>query len=187
MGRKMQESKVSNKMSAVCAAIRSPFADTIYPGHDNIGCSNWEGYELGLHLKGKRWQDLTVKDVDFMSHAVTMMTPEAYRYYLPAYLILGLTEILSANRYVDESLLPPENEETWLSADFKKRVEPLTADQKRAICLYLSLEAELIDAMLQDYNDNFGDDNFGEDNSEQNKARNALERYWSKFLNEPVH
>jgi hypothetical protein len=178
----MQEKSVQS----VCARIEAAFRDAQYHG-DAIGCDNWEGFELSLRLKRKLWKNLSLDDVNFMSHAVMLMKPEAYRYYLPAYLIFALTEEVEAARYVNHSLILPKEKERITK--FLELVEAFTFEQKNAIALYLLCESEIIDTAKKEMEILLG--NFGLEDSlrndyvsdlEKNIARYALEVYWARFL-----
>jgi hypothetical protein len=67
------------------------FRGTTYPGDDNLSNSRREEAEDEVGpLKGKRWNKLRYADLANCQEALVWMTPAAFRYYLPAFLIAAV-------------------------------------------------------------------------------------------------
>jgi hypothetical protein len=64
--------------------IQDAFRNTPYPGDNQVG-DDTEVYRF----IGKRWQDVSVEDIDTVTN-LHFFTPEGQRYYIPAYLIAVL-------------------------------------------------------------------------------------------------
>ncbi|MBT9554911.1 MAG: hypothetical protein IV100_02730 [Myxococcales bacterium] len=85
---------------AVALAIASAFSDVPYPG-DNLICNlggGEEPYEYAVRYRGHDWRALDPRLLDFEGGALSFFTDEAFRYYLPAFLIADLAgEFMLAN------------------------------------------------------------------------------------------
>ncbi|MHC4692285.1 MAG: DUF6714 family protein [Planctomycetota bacterium] len=150
--------------------IEGAFRDIPYPGDDNIAANKRDEYEEGLaEFKGKHWKDITFEFlVPYHKSSAHFLTPEAYRFYLPAYLMVVAeyyyeSDALSGN-IIRDLVLPDEGKyEKWKRNcdEFYERFEPLNAEQKRAIRSFLEF---IRDVYPYDpiYNDHVV----------------ALERYW---------
>jgi hypothetical protein len=140
--------------------IERAFANTQYPGDENIAnkdhCGECE--ELYLQFKGKHWSELT--DVEFLRYhnaGLSLFNPEAFRFYLPAYMRAALVDRQTADVIVDSlqfHLMVPENTgteaEEWLRnvgvslvSYFLGKVTGFNAEQREAIRAYLELDARL--------------------------------------------
>ena len=84
------------------AEIEEAFADVPYPGDDNIGKAGYfEGVEVAEHFKGIKWQDYKDNPSQFLTMRLngdlSFMTHEAFRYYLPLYMIQALIDRKNAD------------------------------------------------------------------------------------------
>ena len=94
-------------------------------------------------FKNKHWKDL---GFDFLvphhSSSMNFMTPQAFRFFLPAYLMVSAefyfeSDVLSDNT-IRELMLPLAGEsKQWLIDRFSERFDPMSARQKAAIRLFL--------------------------------------------------
>lgn len=92
----------------VIATVSIAFASARYPGDDRIVPPDrdwdWESQEIKQAFRGRRWEDA---GVDFLcpTHRTDLgfLTPEAFAYYLPAFLIAA-TEIKTADVLIDSLL-----------------------------------------------------------------------------------
>lgn len=127
--------------------IEAAFADAVYPGddnlvnlyHDDVFCQ--ECAEIHKTFKGRRWQTIT-KDVLTRNHeAVFLFRPDAYRYYLPAFLIAALRQLKTSDNLPPSTVfsLSPIDKETDY---FKSRIRGFTAEQKQVIREFLELYAQ---------------------------------------------
>ena len=87
---------------------------------------------------GKRWQDLTAEELRTGHAALSMMTPEGLRYYLPAYLILIVNDPEEADVERDKtrwSISPPPFGFGPLEA-FETRVNLLSLQERIAVAYF---------------------------------------------------
>jgi hypothetical protein len=80
--------------------VEAAFASRPYPGDEGIADSDprydsYEGHAVTAFHRGKRWQEITLRHLldDYAgdpSACLGFMTPEGWRYYLPAYLLIAL-------------------------------------------------------------------------------------------------
>lgn len=79
--------------------ITRAFAKSIFPGNANIAHSTYgdEAALVAAHFKGQHnWQSLSSQFIDY-DGALAFFTDEAFRFYLPAYLIADVREELALN------------------------------------------------------------------------------------------
>jgi len=168
----MGEEERDERLQRLKDEIEGAFRDMPYPGDDNIAANKRDECEEGLAaFKGKHWKDITFEFlVPNLKSSATFFTPEAYRFYLPAYLMVVAeyyfeSDALSVN-IIKDLVLPDEGKyEKWKRNcdEFYERFEPLNTEQKRAIKSFLEFTIDMYmyrDATL--CNDNIL----------------ALERYW---------
>jgi len=85
-----------------------------YPGDDQLVYDN-SGYHLECNevlaaFRGKHWREVPFETLRYESAALSFMTPAAYRYYLPAYLLACILDYAEADMIPDTvvfSLIPP--------------------------------------------------------------------------------
>jgi hypothetical protein len=155
-------------------AVKAAFGGLIYPGdahlvYDN-SAAHLECNQVREFFQGKRWQDITLDALlagynGDASACLNFMTPEAFRYYLPAYLFIAI------DRFKESDVIPysvvwkltapehPGPDMDW----FLSRVEGLSLEQRRVIIEFLQF-------MRTAHAEHFFSDDPG----------TALKRYWSK-------
>lgn len=129
--------------SRLVAQIEQAFANTIYPGDDKLINANHcpECEEIALAFQGKLWLQLT--DVGFLRYheaAMSLMYPEGFRFYLPAFLRAALIDPEAADIIHDGlefHLTPPETEGAEAMEYFLNRVSGFTKNQKQVIKAFL--------------------------------------------------
>jgi len=73
--------------------IKTAFADVPYPGDRNITrcpyhCKPCE--EISDYFKGKGWEGHSVEDLRDHHTALSLFTPEAFHYFLPAFMLASV-------------------------------------------------------------------------------------------------
>jgi hypothetical protein len=140
---------MSIQADAVKAKIRQAFEGSVYPGDDNIvadGGHDPECKETAAAFKTKEWKSVSSDMVRDQKDALSLLTPAAFRYYFPAYLLACLearNEIDVAWDSVIFDLTPPNQAEGPRRAFFLRRVEGFTALQAEAIRAFLELADEI--------------------------------------------
>lgn len=160
--------------------IRQAFSDVKYPGDFNLVSGN-EGDEPGLvqdEFKGKSdWEKLAPEFIDQapdgLSSALNFFSDEAFRFYLPAYLVADIDDQLDSVNPVfhlcygltdkdrKEEVNPKRyGDETWGEVEQKKFAIFNTA-QKAALVEYLQFKAQ-------------------KDEVQRDEIQQALRNYWAK-------
>jgi len=161
----------SERKEQVISQIRLAFADVTRPEADNIVIGHDpESVEVRIAFEGKDWHDIGVGVlVPQRMDSLCFMTPEAYHYYLPAYMITGIEVYYDSDLALDsavDSLTKPEPQDGSYyrkeSLDtFRRRIGLLSNEQKKAVRVFL----EYLDSEHGDDYPIWG-------------PRTALERYW---------
>jgi len=155
---------VKPSIKAAVTSIEEAFATSGYPGDDHIAHhQNYnpsDGWNCAEVFRGKAWQD--VEPAALIKCAIPFLTPEAFRYFLPAYMLgklLHPTEADVAGDFIVYSLVPPKEDDHLVA--WRKQLEPLTPAQKRAVRMFLEVIANDPDDIFRD-------------------AQNALDGFWNK-------
>jgi hypothetical protein len=133
--------------------IEAAFADAPRPADDHLvrhpDATSGDDAEIAAAFRGKRWDELPIELLAHHHEAVFFLTPEAYRYFLPAYLIACVGGVRRAGNIasaVVSSLTPPRG---GVDAGFEAKLQGFTAAQRAAIRSVL--------ALLQSEGDPLGD------------------------------
>jgi hypothetical protein len=122
--------------------IQSAFAEVEYPGdsklvYDNSG-THLECAEVEKEFKGKHWNVMPLEVLRRNSASIFFLSPEAYQFYLPAYLLCSILHYAESDKIPDSivfSLIPPIDAK--VAELYRKRVQRFTPVQKRAIRSFL--------------------------------------------------
>jgi hypothetical protein len=120
-------------------AICSEFGKLQYPGDSSLvhNSDDWESAELLKDFLGKKWKDLTI-DLIVPKHGndLFLLTNEAYRYYLPGFMLLMLNSFYESDILADAviSSLNPFFSEL---DRFLKRISEFSTPQKKVIKEFL--------------------------------------------------
>lgn len=152
---------MSKRRDALIAQIEQAFSTAQYPQGYKLTNCKWncdECAEIAEAFEGKHWTSL--RDIRFLrkhQEALHLLQPEAFRYYLPAFM-LGYLRTRADSWGIPDKLefilTPPETEgadaEDWLAKTgitkmdyFLGRVSGFTPQQKAAIKTYLELHFQL--------------------------------------------
>ena len=136
------------KMSDLREAIRAAFAGTPYPGDDHLTVYFPEGREYDETfklLRGKTWMECSVTEFIRGDTPFPDLTPEAFHYYMPAFLLASIDPHHESCSDVASSLmfyLNPVNAkntsgETYLQYDdaenYRRRIALFTSDQRSVV------------------------------------------------------
>jgi uncharacterized protein DUF6714 len=130
----MQE--IERRVADLTAEIEQAWNDAAYPGDAAISAGfDLEG-DVEQHMLGKLWRDLPVPFAQRLAwgDGIDQLRPAAFAYYLPAFLILALTDS-SAQDALCRLMLPPRAEDRarWSLDRFWEHVDYLTESQKRVV------------------------------------------------------
>lgn len=141
--------------------IEEAFASVAPPAHVALGDDD-DSRGLADAFAGKRWQDVPIEVLRDQAMLLPLFTPEAMRYYLPAFLRACAASYRTAGDIpgsLSFQLIPPRDPAA--RARFHAAMDPLSPDQRRAVR-----------AFLEHMRDRHGDDD-----ALRQWAR-ALRQYW---------
>jgi hypothetical protein len=135
-----QRPKSSEQLAKI---IRKAFASSQYPGdnrlvYDNSG-SHLECNQVADAFKGKHWADLPVDFLRRHADSMFFFTPEAYRFYLPAYLLAAVLSYRDADvipNNLVHTFIPPASEGPERER-FESRTHGFDAQQRLATKMFL--------------------------------------------------
>lgn len=136
-------------MKTVYEKINKAFDSAVYPGDKNIGdqppgvCLETDAIVEFFH--GKQWQDITLEELQEgykgdASACLAFMTPEAYRFYVPAYMLIALSNYNEADVTADtaiNSFIPPDESSADMYQWWEQRVGGFPPEQRETIIAFL--------------------------------------------------
>jgi hypothetical protein len=148
--------------------IETAFVGVSYPGDDQLISSPqyYDAAQARDAFKGRKWKEL---DVDFLRRnkdALGCFTPLAFRYFLPAFMIISLLEPRRSDvipLYVCLALGPPKDTDKEMLRQFERRMSVFSPSQRSAIASFLMYASEYAGSA---------------------EARHALRRYWSRQIDQ---
>ena len=127
--------------------IEAAFALAVYPGDDRLVDLYHSGdycedcAAVAVLFRGRDWRALAKDALVQNRDSLLLFRPEAYRFYLPAYLTAALKHWNDFDTFKSSivvSLTPP-NPQDGLDEFFSSRVSEFTPEQKAAILAFLKL------------------------------------------------
>jgi len=141
------------KQDDLVELISKVFPSEPYPDESSIVTNRetvegTEEYEIAQAFRGKSWKGIDSDTVRYHSVALAFFTPEASRYFLPAYMTLCITnyeEVDHATTALIGALkLPEEDKITGLTRSrFLEITNEFTDEQKNAIAHFLEYISEV--------------------------------------------
>ncbi|MBI4655176.1 MAG: hypothetical protein HY746_00360 [Elusimicrobia bacterium] len=122
--------------------IELAFADVPYPGDDDlVDGIDPESMDTAECFKGIKWQDWKEKPSQFLNPKFNsdlfFLSPAAFHYYLPLYMIFSLTDYEHANLFTGEIIMATRPASIELSEYVRKRLEVMTDRQLQIIIAFL--------------------------------------------------
>ena len=81
--------------------IDEAFGEMLYPGDEEIVTHNrgdcWECEDIKNALKGRHWLDVSFESLDNAHEALIFLSPEGFRFYLPAFMIISIMDYYRAD------------------------------------------------------------------------------------------
>lgn len=125
------------KPHELIAQIEAAFADAIAPASDNISQPTYDDEGTSAYFRGKTWRGHSARQLRSLDFALTVMTQEAFAYFLPAFMIADIESPIEADT-IPESLLYHLSPDA--SSLFPARAESiiscLTPAQRAAVAAY---------------------------------------------------
>lgn len=131
---------MSSKTEKLARKIRDVFSSNEYPGDDKlVAGDDPECLEIRAAFKGKRWEEVPLPVLDYHYSSLSFFSPEAYRYYLPAFLLASVLSYRAAGMVPGAtvfSLTAPRTQGKIMDW-FLERIRGLTPSQKAVIKEFL--------------------------------------------------
>ncbi len=135
---------INPEVLRVKSDIEKAFADVTYPGDENlVHVQRPEDIDVAVHFKGIKWQDWKDKPTQVLAKVSSgdlfLLSKEAYRYYLPIYMIQALIDYENAGLFIDEIpfSLAPSSDKPYINKHVSQRISLMTTAQLKAILAYL--------------------------------------------------
>jgi len=131
---------VTNRTStALKQTIETVFADVPYPGDENITRCPYECREcrrIANFFKGRQWTGQTAEELRQYHVALSLFTPQAFRYFLPAFMLVSLDGYERGDVIPDAVRFVFEYSEE-VQGHFAVRMSKFSLAQRHAIIDYL--------------------------------------------------
>jgi hypothetical protein len=129
---------------ALKQTIEEAFASVPYPGDNNItrcpyNCS--ECRRIAGFFKGKQWTGHVAEELRPYHVALSLFTPEAFHYFLPAFMLVSLARYEKGDVIPDAVRFHFEYSQE-IQGHFAVRMSKFSAEQRHAIIDYL-IEMEI--------------------------------------------
>lgn len=127
--------------------IRNAFRNTPYPKSKLTNTYDDEG--VADFFSGKSWTGHSVSDLRFYAVAISFFEPEAFRYFLPAFMLAELEDPEEAD-IIGESIVFSFGEpaDYWVEM-YEARISLFTRNEKEAILEFLKFMGQ--DDCLSEY------------------------------------
>jgi hypothetical protein len=160
--------RIGEISSGLTERIKIAFSDVQYPKNEYISGSQehnevcWEHRECNDFFEGKRWEDCLEEDsYRTLCGGQAYFNPQAWHYYLPAYLI----QCLIHNKFSAIALGGfLDGHYSAVSEWIDKRIELLTSAQCLLIVEYLELSLEFWKGVSEGYEDDLKPLNYWREN-----------------------
>jgi hypothetical protein len=124
---------------ALKETIEKAFADVPYPGDGNItrcpyNCA--ECRRIAAFFKGKQWTGHVAEELRPYHVALSLFTPEAFHYFLPAFMLVSLAAYEKGDVIPDAVRFHFEYSQE-MQSHFAVRMSKFSTDQRHAIIDYL--------------------------------------------------
>ena len=139
-GTDMSTIENNDELASLIADIEKHFANVTPPSADNIAeCQNdWEIEEITRTFAGRDWRDLDRETVE-SNPVLSLFTPEAFHYFLPAYLRYSIDGPFSYSGLLVDTVnrLLPGKETAGSSGLYRDRLRPFNEDQMNTVIKFL--------------------------------------------------
>lgn len=125
--------------ASLCLRINDEFGGMPYPGDEHIVLDNSglhiECEEIKRVLMGSHWRNVSFETLDQLRSALSFLSSEGYRFYLPAFMIISIVDFPRADVIPDEVIwtltLPVEFDIDRLRelAKLRPEIQPFSTDE----------------------------------------------------------
>ena len=136
--------------------IEEAFADTPMPQKGRY----WEGphecEDIEDHIGGIHWRDVPLQTLSWWRDCINYLTPEAFRFYVPAYMLMVLLHPIEGDTLVDNIVgcLSPSGD--FHNRHLKEQSKFVKPKEAEGIIAFLEAYQSLMDADDPYFSDNYG-------------------------------
>src|SRR5689334_835941 len=96
---------------SLAESVALAFSDDEYPRHAEIAVRTYDDEGISQHFRNTHWRDHSLAALENYPTALEFFTPEAFCFFLPAYMLASLEHPQAgiADRLLDK-LSPPKND-----------------------------------------------------------------------------
>ena len=94
------------------------------------------------YFEGTEWQSHTAKELRSQDAAMHFFTPEAFSYYLPAFMVAELRDPEEADILGDYVVYQFEKPVPGKEAEFNERIQHLSAEQRKVVLAFIQYMQE---------------------------------------------
>lgn len=115
--------------------IREAFKDTPYPAGKLTDTYDDEG--VSEYFTGKKWETLNISDLRKHYVALSFFEPQAFRYFLPAFMLAELTDPETADVIGQSIVFHFSKPNDYWVESYDKRLSLFTENEKNAIMHFI--------------------------------------------------
>lgn len=137
-----------NDAAPLLREIEEAFADVQYPGDDHLvapsSLASAEGQHVLESFRGRDWRSLSLQELRHHAESIFLLAPEAFRYYLPAYLSAAAAHLEEADVIPEDlifALTPPGDEQDPVERLKATLIASLDGRQRKAVASFLRFMA----------------------------------------------
>lgn len=124
------------KPHELIAHIEAAFADARVPAADNISQPTYDDEGTSAYFRGKTWRGHSARQLRSLDFALTVMTPEAFAYFLPAFMIADIESPIEADTIPESLLFNLTPDAGIFPARAQSIIACLTPAQRAAVAAY---------------------------------------------------
>jgi hypothetical protein len=141
----------------VIRLIEEAFSTATKPPDKIVENEYWpDSAELAQALAGRRWQDLSVDEIARFKEDLFLLTPEGFRFYVPAFMTRSIENPDEADLAMDctlSSLSPPRRQASgraWYGDDPTTAFAGFTQNERVALAEFVRFCAEWFPDLVSD-------------------------------------
>jgi hypothetical protein len=124
------------KPHELIAQIEAAFADACAPAADNISQPTYDDEGTSAYFRGKTWRGHSAKQLRSLDFSLTVMTQEAFTYFLPAFMIADIQSPIEADTIPESLLYHLTPDDSFFPRQAQSIISCLTHAQRAAVAAY---------------------------------------------------
>ncbi len=133
---------------ALKQCIEDAFGNTVYPGDAHIATNPEhcdECSETDAFFRGRHWQELSGPDQELQTGwgGLSFLSPPAWRYFMPAYLLAGIGDGEYAEDAAQSALFALSPSKGDLAEYFQERASGFSPAQQKCLAAYAAAFSDM--------------------------------------------